>query len=468
MVIIGKADTVVRPTGVIRGPAGNIEIATLSCSFAVGTIPVCRVGIPPEALSKLEDSQSNQIYDVLVGDRQPEFLMFRGYLAGESGKIQGDSISAGIDLVHIARDLDQMRISAPSLHPASILDYNYTYRGDTTTGSGAEGGFIFEGESFFKPGGGMLSKQIVNGLIKILTTTLSERSQGVGGDGGPKIEAFAPVIQALNSIKHLNSTIKGAIEGPLSTQDNNSINTWARARAAGSFNSMRSVWDTLTTIFAEFGVHLVCDNAGNIWAMADCAGFKPSGNELLPTYIGSFDHSSALFRNIKEVNLITDQIRNESSTGGGTAGTLVTYPPESKDVGASMAVQMPGWLNPIASTGSSVGAADAQREFAKCQYFLERNKMRTIAVTGPLAPRVVPGTVARIVPYSAIKPFSGQKLEPLTRTYVGYCYQVNHFIDVASHVMQTTFYFRNVSNEADKEVLTTHPIFSDVTPHVWV
>lgn len=469
MVILGTPNKICKPVGILRGPAGDIDIATLECSFAVGVIPMCRVGVPPEALNKIADAQTSDIYQVLVGDGTPQYPMFTGYFSGENGKITPTEICAGLDLIHIARDLDQMRISSPSLHPSSALDYNYTYHGDSTTGAGADAGFIFESQTFFKPGNGKVSEQIVKGLIDILNSLVADRAQGAAGDEGFKIEAFKDGIAGLNNILHLNSTVRAEIAEPLATEENNSINTWARSRAVGSFNGMRSTWDTLTAIFSEMCLNLVCDNQGRVYVMADVAGFEaPKGNFLGPDYVCTFDHSSQFFRNIKEVNLITDQMRSEQTTFGSTSGTLVTYPENSKDVGASMAIQMPGWLNPIAFTGTSKDAQKAQVKYAQALYYQERNKMRTMAVTGPFAPRVVPGTTATIAPYSAIKTFSGQGIDTIKKTYTGFCYQVNHFIDVRSKSMQTTFYFRNISDVAKNETIKEHAIFSDVTPNTWV
>ena len=151
--------------------------------------------------------------------------------------------------------------------------------------------------------------------------------------------------------------------------------------------------------------------------------------------------------------------------------SLVTYPPPNQqtDKGASMSIALPGWLNPIAYLNSDeAGIKATQLAYAQSQFYVERSKFRTAAVSGPLVPRAVPGTTALITPYSSLKTFNQAGIESLQKTYTGYCYQINHAMDVKSKTLQTTFYFRNISDTATGETVAQHPIFGDIVPHTWV
>jgi hypothetical protein len=232
---------------------------------------------------------------------------------------------------------------------------------------------------------------------------------------------------------------------------------------------MRSVWDTLTSIFSDLGIYLVCDNTGGITTMVDCSGMSSDSNKLDGGYLTSFEKSSSMFRNVGEVLIMSDNIRNQDTSGGGGgkggAGSFVSYPPSGASKGATLILQVPGWLNPIAETTGKV--LDVQRQYARMMYTLERNKFSTISVSGPLAPLVVPGTICKVTPYSAIKARSGGSLEDFSRAYSGYCHQISHNIDIKGGTCQTTFLLKNVSIEGKGAKIHKHPLFSDVQPFSW-
>lgn len=455
MTIIGKKNDKVKPSGFIEGPGGKIDIAGLNCIYAVGAIPVCRVFIPPEFLSKIPDEQTNDIYSVKISGEDGDKTIFTGYIAGDNGRITGTRVMGGVDLVHPARDLDETRLSAPSLHPSSIIDYNYTMRYARDTGG------TFESTTFFSPGGGKLPEQIISGMKKVMAVLQSDNAL-VGGEKSKK-ETLQKGIDLLSRLTFKDGTIKAEIESPLAAEDgsNNSINTWIWQRCTGSFNAARSAWDTLTAIFSEFGIYMICDNEGKIFTAVDCSSMSFDKNKLDGEYITTFDKTSAMFRNIAEVQLASDNVRPSAHTDKGVPGGFVRA--MSGSVGATLVLQVPGWLNPIIETNSNKLMA-AMQAYAKAMLFLEKNKFRTVSVTGPLAPLAVPGTIIQISPYSAMKARSGGQIEDFKKTYIGYCYQLVHEIDVQGEVLQTTFYLKNVSVAGGNSELSEHPLFSDVAP----
>lgn len=460
MTIIGEPGEVSRVDGYLSGAGGKLEISGFNCIYAVGSLPVCRVFLPPELLSKIPDEQTTDVYQVKVSDGKKDHTIFTGYIAGDNGRITGNKVCAGVDLVHLARDLDETRLSAPSLHPRSISDYSSVWANEFSA-AGTE----FESDpQFFTPGGGKLPEQIIKALMKHLKD-LSSSAKEVAGETA-KTESLQKGIDLLGKVTFLDGTIKGSIEGPLSSKGTNSINEWARQQAFGSFSSARSVWDTLTSMLCQFGIYLVCDNEGKVFTSTDCSGMKSPGNKLNGEYIATWDKNSAMYRNVGEVVIATDNVKASDFDNKGQPGGFVSY--SNKKDGATLVLQVPGWLNPIARTNDAGdGMVEVQKQYAKMVYGLERNKFRTMSLTGPLAPLAIPGTVAEISPYSAMKAKSGGKIEDLSKTYIGYCHQVSHEIDAQSGVMETTFHFKNVSILGNGDEIDSHPIFSDVAPFTW-
>lgn len=468
MKFIGKKGESTRVTGYVSGPGGRIELASADCTFAVGNIPMCQISVPPEMLAKIPDEETDDKYSVIVDDGDGPSTLFTGYFSGDSGRITGQSISAGFSLIHPARDLDNTRISAPSLHPASAIDFSYVWSGAATSGGASGSGYTFAKDpSFYEKGKGKVPEQIVKALIAHLGS-IQGQSASVNG-ANVKTESMKRGIELLNRIKFQDGELESKLEGPLSTDEDNSLNSWARSKATGSFSSMRSVWDTLTSIFSELGIYLVCDNMGDVTAMVDCSGMSSESNSLDGTYITSYDKSSAMFRNVGEVLIMSDNVRNQSISGGqggkGGSGSFVSFPKSGAGKGATMILQVPGWLNPIAETTGRL--LDVQEAYAEMAFNLEKNKFSTIKFSGPLAPLVVPGTICNVTPFSGIKARSGGSLEDFMRSYTGYCHQISHNVDVKGGTLQTTFSLKNVSITGKGSKITKHPLFSDVKPFAW-
>jgi len=462
MKFVASTGGVAKPVGILQGPKGNIPISSIEVSLAVGTLPSCRIGLAPELLNEIPKEQTQDLYRVAVGDGSPEHTLFRGYVSGESGRVDGRGIMSGITLVHPARDMDEMRISAPDLHPSGVNDFNYIYFGNNASATAS--GFMFSATPYYKAGGGPLASQILQGLIGTLKSLGSADQR----DFGFKIQSSAAAIKLLSQIKVKNGTLNAGFDSDFAP----SINQWCQTQITGSFNSMRSIWDTVSSTLARFGLMLNCDYDGNVYVLVDCTAMTPpAGNFLGENYVASFDHNSTLIRNIKEVNLLCDAMSVSEDSASTFANSLVTYPkPGGKAAhGASLSLLMPGWLNPIAVKDSpKASVREAQRAYAQSQFYIERNKMKTMALAGPLAPQVVPGTTATIRPWSALHTFSGLSVDFLRKTYAGYCYQINHVMDAKTMTLQTTFYFRNVTDVTANETIKKHPLFSDVKPHEWV
>lgn len=482
MKIIGKPGDVIAPQGWLEGPFGKggdatrIQINSIQTSFAVGTIPTCRVSVPIEALDQLPQGQTNDVCKVMVSDGTDDHVLFTGYCSGPRGRISGNSVSAGMSLIHIARDLDQCRLSAPGIHPASVDDFNYVIASRKASREGlGSGRFFVEND--------VMPKEIIENLIKELNNIEQISFQNVGNIPGVALKdvSFAPAIELLKKIKVLNGQIKGEIFEPLTSniagQNDQCINAWVHSKVKGGLQTTMSLWDVLASIFTAFGLQIICDNLGGVSIAADTAGFTaPDANLLGASYITAFDWNSLFTRDIYEVNLIANNVASSAVGGPPTEGaTLYTYPDKEArkgatgeaPVGGSLTLLLPGWLEPITIVRDEKELQKAFRSLAQMFFYLERSKLRTISISGPLAPNVVPGTNAIFEPFSKVAAKSGQPITITKTQYTGYCYKVDHVFDGSSNTLQTNFSFRNISSTESKETVASHPIFSDVKPFVW-
>lgn len=469
MKFIGKRGETNRISFYVRGSGGRIDVSGFKCKFAVGSIPRCELQCPPEMLSKIPDEQSNDKYELIVDDGEGEDVLFTGYASGDTSSLSGSSVSAGFGLTHIARDLDEARISAPKLHPASSVDYSYVF--NDLSGS-ATGGAVTLGSSprFFEKGKGKVSEQIVKSIQAHLKD-LSSASKSP--NGATAKQDMQRSIDLLNSIEFLDGKFSKEVEDKISGTEITSLNSWLTSRILGSITSFGTVWDTLTGIFSELGIYLVGNNEGKVIAVADCAGMSPQGNELNGTIVTGWSKSSNFYRNVGEVVLVSDNIRSQDvSAAQGAVGGFVTYPPSGSNQGASLAFRLPGWLNPIATIGD-IKPSDmlaVQRQYARMIYTLERSKFSTAVVTTNIAPLAVPGTVCKVKPYSAMKARSGGGVEDFDRTYAGYCHMIEHEVSAnpnGGRTMRTNFYLKNVTIDGKGAQINKHPLFDDVTPFTW-
>ena len=503
MYILGTPDGVARPNGFLQGPKGQIPITSFDATFSVGSIPTARIGVIPEFLDQISEEQGDQLFTVRVrdGDKGKYYTLFKGYMSGDCGRRNEREFSSGINLIHPARDLDQMRLSAPSLHPDSADDWSYQRQ---NANNAAGGGAIGLSDVFFSESKPLpLPKQIIDGVLKFLSHTSLSVARGAYGF---KSESYEPAQKLLKGITCLNGKIRPEI-GSVLGQNNNlsSINAMLRQMVTNSFSARRSLWDMMSAICSEFGLTLICDNAGHVFITVDSANFTPPKENVLDgDYICSYDYESRFRRQFKEVMVISNfaTCLDIAGTTSFTSGTIAVWPPIDKrkpnETGATLSLQMPSWLTPISyqispdalrqeppspsdpekkpapptSESQRIEIAKVQQAYAHMLYDLERDKLRTFSVAGPLAPTVVPGTNAYVSPYSAVHAKGlkgGGELKNNSVTYSAYCYSVSHHVDCQARAstMSTVFQFRNFSRVEEGLNIDEHPIFSDVKPFAW-
>ena len=505
MTILGDPARATRPTGYLLLGGQQVPITSFQASFSVGNIPLARVGILPEFLSQLPTDADNQVAEVHVGDGTSDHLVFRGYVSGENSRASAESYGAGVDLIHLARDLDEMRLSAPSLHAQGCNDWSYQRQGSSRV-VGGDGSFVLGSAQFFSASKTTpLARQVIDELVRFMQEDL----QVTVDRGNPaftfKTESLQPAIDLLKTVRVTGGgTIRPEIATALSSNvRTDSINGHLVAVLNDSLICQRSIWDALTAAFSDFGLTLLCDNAGNVFVVPDLANFKPPEQNLLDgDYLLGQDQASSFYRRVGEVVLISRGVALDpkADAGGdsGYAATVTSWPPPGDSTttrdGATLSLQFPGWLSPISyvvdpkelsveppsaanpapntqapanTTSERQAVAKAQLGYAQMLFNLEADKRRTFSCTGPFAPLAVPGTTVALQPYSQVQArSSGATIAQVDALYYGYLYQVRHDVDVMGKTLTTSFAFRNVSRAEEGLALTDHPIFTDAKPFV--
>lgn len=473
---VGKPGEVIIPYGILEGPGGDIPLTSVQVSLGVGSIPTCRVGIPIEFLNSIPDAATKEKFTVKVGEAGGElFTIFKGYISGRSGRIDSKSLETGLTLVHPARDLDLMRIVSPGMHSQGESDWSYERTNARQT--------------MFKAGGGPLPEQLIDGISESMTAWQTASNRYPNSPVEAKTVSYRAARLLLSDIEVLNGDITkvgGALEG--------SINDDARISLEGSWNTQSSLWNTLISMLANFGLTVICHPKGMTQITSELANFTPPDeNYIYSDEILSFDLSSTFQRNVREVVLLNSGIRPSRGTDGveeNPVKTIAIWPPNAQadDAGGTLAMYMPVWLSPLiinenagddGPSGDEPPSAsnpdkkpsggapkidtsieDAQLALAHKFYNLERNKWRTMSIVGPLAPGAVPGTTVWVQPYSSVVALSGAEVGG-GELYSGYIAEVSHSMSAQGGTLTTNLVLTHVSLVTDALNVTSDPIFTD-------
>lgn len=496
MKVIGKTNQVVELDGYISGPSGTIPIEMFSSDNTVGRIAIARISVPPQYAQSISDLATKDKYRIFVGEKNGEMHnVFTGYISGKFTRFYSGSIRTGLDLIHPARDMDQMRMVAPGLHCGSVGDLQY-YRISTAKYSSREG----PGRYPYYKGSGNLPAAFLKGLSTRLAEINSVELKDPYFQG--KKESLAPCIALLGSIDVKNGTLEA---GGLIQAKCNPINESIQARVESSFLTHSSIWDTVSAVLSDFGMLLICNPDGTVSSSVDLAGLQPNeSNYIDGEIITLFDSSSAFYRNVKSVILTSNEMMSAPFYGNAKSryvGVVVSYPrivPQGQE-GANVSLAFPKWLENLAynadynyrskepaSSSSSIKQQDNEQQpgnantdknriatkeiqdkYAQMLYTIEKNKLRTFRVTTVMCPTAIPGTNATIFPWGNVIPFgTGEREINMETQFAGYCSTVQHLVDVQSKNISTTFTFRNVTSDLG-ELLASNPLFADAVSFAW-
>ena len=479
MISIGSANGLTKVTAYLKGLEDNtpIPITSFNCSYSIGSIPTCSLGVPIEFISKLPKRADDKTYEVIVESNGNEYVLFTGYVAGPSGTVSGRSAEAGVNLVHPARDLDATRTSNPDLLTSGVNDWDFSL---SSSGDGnANEYYFYDDDTSDIP----LPKQIINGMINTLKessgSSLSIETESINYDKS---------IDLLNKIKVLNGTLNEETGGIFKE----TINQFVEKEFNGSVNSQTSLWNTLNSVMSQFGFQLICNHKGEVLITADLANFIPPDiNYFYSNQIWSLNQSSFFVRNVSQVNLLLNNQNTNTNTDNQILVSYPKEPPADQSFSGSMIIILPEWLERL-NTPNEVGPdsepaspsypppelptpkdteektfseKDSQEKYAKSIYYLEKNKWSTISFSGPLLPKAVPGTTVWVQPYSSVKAMSGDEIGDGS-LFSGHLVEVSHSLSASGMSVQTSLVLKNVSRSDEDANIKEHFLFSDVTAFV--
>lgn len=479
MKIVGSPGKLTKVTAYLSGDA-KIPITSFSCSYSIGSIPTCSIGVAVEFISKLPTRADENIYEVILESNGDKYTLFTGYVAGPSGTVSGKSIEAGISLVHPARDLDATRLANPNQLTSGVNDWNYqiSISGD---GNNPKEEY-YDSDNTKEP----LPQQIINGIIAVMETWQSEpmEVEGAANADGFITVSYTKSIELLKKITVLNGTLSEELGSLVADR----INEFINKEITGSIESQTSLWNVLNSIMSQFGFQLLCDHNGDVLITTDLANFEPPDkNYFYSDQIWSLNQSSSFVRNVSQVNLLITNQRDLPND------ILVSYPKKidkNQPFSGSMSVLLPSWLGelneevdmdtkvPPSPNSPPAVLADKkekndqetakynlQLNYAKSIYYSEKNKWSTISFSGPLLPDVTPGTTLWVQPYSSVKAMSGVKIGDGS-LFSGHLVEVSHSLSASGMSVQTSLVLKNVSRSDEDFNIKEHFLFSDVTPFV--
>lgn len=452
MTIIGEKGKPIRLNGKLSGAGDDVPVAGFNITNTVGAIPTCSVTIPIEFLDKLkteDDEGEAVIYTLEING----FPVFKGLFTGDGHEITGTSCGAQVSLLHPASQIDTGQIVAQDLHSSSSIDFSYIIRTKGFTSGASSNVHLID---FYK--GGNLIEDIKSGIVAAMTdqsssTTNSSGDSESGGGNEAAIKAVASILAV-----HGGSLAEG-ISGSLTS----TINEYVRQIVGNSLVGRTSMWDLMSSVLSTFGILLVCDCfTGMVYAIPDVTGMKPPDSNKISgrVEITAARASSSIVRNVGQVTLFSGAMTNEATSGEGPPVAFISYP-ETKKSGSELGLTVPGWLNPLAQPLPGDALLGIQRKLAQTYYFIEKNKMKTAAISTAIAPLATPGTMISVEPYSAMRPLSDMNVTAIERTYVGYLHQVSHIFDSASKQIYSVLSVRNYTSEDGAELTEEHALFSD-------
>jgi hypothetical protein len=351
-----------------------------------------------------------------------------------------------------------------------------------------------------------LPVQVIDKLLKEL-----DKIQAV--TSGPN---YTEEIQNLTITKQLLQKIafENPIYGVLTLPPNIVLNTQKAINRIihndihGSISGNRSIWDVLSRLFARFGdIQFIC-RPNDIVITPNVSGMKPpESNTIISEHIDQVGQTIALSRNISKCYVFSTNVTPMYLGNAPSKSVVGVYPAKGarQSGGSTLVVAAPTWLFPekvvssmetknVAGDQSAISwnavnqSHDAVKKYEKCadtiqklipdgqaalnayakrQYHLERDRAKTLTISGPMAPNVFPGTMCRVDVDMVFKSLQGGEAPSVTKkTYYGYCYQVQHIVDVAAKTAQTNFFLSHVTDDANS-LLQTCPLFSDTKPLEW-
>lgn len=443
---IGKIDSVIKPIVTANG----VNVVAVKVNNRIGDIPTCSISVLPEDVRKFEDIDTEVTVSV-----QPGGTLFKGYPTGISCSNMNGSISAGVDLIHVARDLAETSSLVPGMVPGGTADIKtWLFLPEGLKANATSGKDIIFPVST-KPFG----EAICEGITKFLEATNLSYVNGFSiSEAGEKSKAIS-MIREIGSNSKETGNLAGAtflVERAVSGYCQGVL-----SRVGGS----ATMWDVLSEILGSFDCYLSCKPDGKVVIVPNFTGVSASGNSIESSIIQKFDRSAVSPRSPKECKIVgTKYAQNKAQSFlPGEMGSATSSLPGSR---GTMVMSVPGWLD-TAIWDSDTGEARQKLmdKYAEAVIMRHSNEQKTFNLMCPVCPGVFPGTSAKFQPASSIKAFDGGKVSSFDKTFDGYCYSVEHYLSTGSFC--TTFMFKTALETDRYQKQGSHPLFEGAKMLEW-
>jgi len=462
----GRPSEIIRPTAFANG----VALSSFNVNFTVGMIPKAQVGMPVEELWKFNAAGPDTEVKVVAMDSQ----IFSGYINATAINLSGESLSSSSVLIHKARDLDESSMFGPGAHPASTEDFTMVvaFLADSKGGGGAEA--VLGRRDLELDIKGNMGESIV-GYIKSAMKHLSSAS---------KIRNIPPHLKyAMQTLEEGSPRAMKALEslvvdggcqmpgGGFQASLSDAASAFARNMVFNAMGTGRSPWSVMSGLMSAFGLTIICMPDGTAVIAPDYSGCKPPGsNSIQSSIVSRFSQSSSNSRPPSAVLAVGYGVYSADYSNPMSHAPVASYTPKQRPSSTSgvLTVGLPSWMIPASRSDlksppppvpSIIGES-----WAKQIYYQEANINRSMSVSMPFSPDVVPGTTYRVFPSSSARFLSGGSAD-VSKSYSGYCYSVTHSLTPDSNDISTTAMFRNIFEDTEEgAMISGAAMFSDQKP----
>jgi hypothetical protein len=414
----------------------------------VGEISRATVLIKPEDVIKY--STPDQRITINIDNVPGGGPIFTGLLSGTSFSNMNGNINAGLDVIHKARDLQETSSLVPGVSKAGNAEVDVLlYRKKTKVKDSAPS--AYQDFDLTKP----FPDAICDGINEWLK---SVNPKGIlpPSSAGDKAVAMGMISSIAKNSPEMGKFFEPGLRSRASQFITNILEK-------GHVSS--DIWDVMSVIVGAFDATLVCMPDGTVKMTPNFCMIKNMGNKIPSEIIQKIDRSSQIRRSPKECLIMSsvtyDQVRNKP-----VKNPVGQYTDPNPGTRGNMFVAAPGWCNDLTSKKAADYAKKGMNALAKAMLNREAHKTRTFNVITPICPGAVPGTGAHFTPASGVKNFDGQQVDIFEENFDGYCYRVEHILDVESWT--TIFSFQScVEDSANISKDTKHPLFPDAKMIEW-
>ena len=346
---IAQKDSIVYPKVLIGGKS----VVSARVINQVNEIPTATIYLKPEDLSSFSPDQEVTLQ---ISDAPNAGPIFTGLVSSVNFSNMNGQLTAGIDLKHKAKHLDEASGLVPGLVPGGNYDVDTLIFKPEDSVAGESSGAYFSFD-VSKPFPEAICGTKNTGLIGWLNSVYPSTCDGfVEVDAGDKQKT----ISILEQIKADSEPMMFTYPGLYRKTSQYCEGILNRATTSST------IWDMLMVILGSFDCCLVCKPDGKVIITPNWCGVKSQGNAIDSSSITKFDLSSLTPRNIKQCSII-------GSVGSTIKGNKMKnsvmgqYSEEGVSVGGAMFMSAPGWINDIHVKETDIGTQkNALDKLAQC------------------------------------------------------------------------------------------------------